>query len=154
MDDFTTQALAAANTQSSIQTGSPSRRNNAVSSPIAVAGLADTVRKAIDGMARAKVSADVLNAKAQRLVGNIANVDAIARELDSANEQLEAAVASVGVPLEGSDQGGESGAKNEFNTDATGTSGVAPPSSVAQSGIVANSPEHGIKLSLNAVTAQ
>lgn len=132
-----------------------------MSSPIAVAGLADTVRKAIDGMARAKVSADVLNAKAQRLVGNIANVDAIARELDSANEQLEAAVASVGVPLEGSegsgpglDQGGEVGAQNANNTDATVPSGVVPPSSADQNGIVANSPEHGIKLSLNAVTAQ
>jgi hypothetical protein len=79
-----------------------------MTAPAAVAGLADTVKNAIAGMARAKLAADQFNASAQRLVGNLANVDAVRQQLDTANQQLEQAMEAVGGPLESgeSTQGG------------------------------------------------
>lgn len=145
MSDFTTQAVSAAQELTGELTKDHQRSNQTVSSPIAVAGLADTVRQAIDGMARAKQSADALRTKAQRLVGNVANVDSIARELDTANEQLEQAVAAVGIPLDNT--------VTPSNDTGEVPTGVVPPTTADDLGITANSPEHGIKLSLNAVEA-
>jgi hypothetical protein len=73
-----------------------------VTTPIAVAGLADTVKSAIAGMARAQTAAKALNDRAGRLVSNIAAVESLGSQLDAANAELEAAVAQVGAPLEGS----------------------------------------------------
>lgn len=142
MMDFATAAVTAAKEL----TKATQRRNQTVSSPIAVAGLADTVRQAINGMARAKQSADALKAGAERLVGNIANVDAIKRELDEANSQLEQAVEAVGIPLENTDTSTKA-------SDDTGKVPTGAPSAPPSTAIEAQSPEHGIKLSLNAVEA-
>jgi hypothetical protein len=71
-------------------------QENQVSEPIAVAGLADTVRDAVASMARARHTADRLKAGSQRLVGNISAVDSLNAQLDTANEQLEGAIQAIG----------------------------------------------------------
>jgi hypothetical protein len=91
-----------------------------MTTPIAVAGLADTVKNAVAGMARAKVSADALNASASRLVNNIASVDNIKSQLDAANSELESAVAQVGGPL------GDTPAASTGSVSASASAGGVP----------------------------
>lgn len=113
-----------------------------LTNPVAVAGLADSVRNAIAGMARAKQSADGLAASASKLVGNIASVDSIKSQLDAANAELEAAVAEVSGPLP------------EAESSQAGSPVVeqSPPSGSGV-GISAASPAEGIQKSVAQVQA-
>jgi len=148
-----------------------------MTNPIVVAGLADTVKNAIAGMARAKASADALGASSQRLVGNVAQVESLKTQLDDANVQLEGAIAAVGGPLESSSSSGDGSSTPDtgsvVSTQADTSSKGAPttesaPASlppapqlgvtqVVASGSVAHSlsgsPEQGIRASLVEVQA-
>lgn len=98
-----------------------------MTAPIAVAGLADTVKNAIAGMNRAKQAAADLEGSAGRLVSNIASVESIRSQLDNANEQLEAAVAAVGAPLESSSASPETSAGSSPMSSASEAAPQAAP---------------------------
>ncbi len=107
--------------------GAASAGGDEVSNPVAVAGLADTVKNAIAGMHRAKATADALAANASRLVGNISTVDSLNSQLADANSQLEQAIAATEGPLEPSAQG-------VAGASVTGTPNTAPASHTSTEG--------------------
>lgn len=62
---------------------------------VEVKGLADTVRKAREGIAAASAKAAKLAASADALGQNLAAVDSVTQQLDAANAELQAAVGQL-----------------------------------------------------------
>jgi hypothetical protein len=132
-------------------------QENQVSEPIAVAGLADTVRDAVASMARARHTADRLKAGSQRLVGNISAVDSLNAQLDTANEQLEGAIQAIGgtsdasSPLDvSSSSGNDSPASTQGEQTTADASDPKGDGSVVQPAapLGGATPEEGIQRSL------
>ena len=110
-----------------------------MTSPIVVAGLADTINNAVAGMARAKAAADALNTSATRLVGNLAAIESVKEQLDDANSQVEKAIAAVGGPLPDSNEngGGASSAGISLHPGTVATH-AAPATDVAAAQVAAD----------------
>lgn len=98
-----------------------------MTSPIVVAGLADTINNAVAGMARAKAAADALNTSATRLVGNLTAIESVQAQLDDANSQVEKAIEAVGGPLPDSNENGG-------GASSAGITPHNPPAAAAQQG--------------------
>ena len=109
-----------------------------MTSPIVVAGLADTINNAVAGMARAKAAADALNTSATRLVGNLAAIESVQAQLDDANSQVEKAIAAVGGPLLSGEDTTSTQLTQGGTSPGTAATHAAPATDVAAAQVAAD----------------